>query len=54
MFEAFTSGGVINTIRETNAEKWRVECTISPAPQAGEVVKSDIPHGRPDRASPAS
>ena len=44
-FEAF-KGGLINTIRETNVEKWRVQYD-SPAVTEGRVVKTEIPHGRP-------
>ena len=45
MFEAFTSG-MLNTMRETNAASWNTRYDF-PAMQAGEVVKSEIPHGRP-------
>jgi len=44
-FEAF-KGGLINTIRETNVEKWRVQYDF-PAVTEGRVVKTEIPHGRP-------
>lgn len=45
MFEAFTSG-MLNTMRETNANAWNTRYDF-PAMQAGEVVKSEIPHQRP-------
>jgi peptide/nickel transport system substrate-binding protein len=45
MFEAF-KGGLLNTMRETNAAKWDSQYDF-PAVQSGEVVKSLIPHGRP-------
>ncbi len=44
-FEAF-KGGLINTLRETNAEKWRAQYDF-PAVQDGRIVKSEIPHSRP-------
>ncbi|MGY6694720.1 MAG: extracellular solute-binding protein [Roseinatronobacter sp.] len=45
MFEAFTSG-LLNTMRETNANAWNTRYNF-PAVQSGEIVKSEIPHGRP-------
>ena len=45
MFEAF-KGGILNTSRETNAQKWDTQYNF-PAVDAGEVVKSIIPHERP-------
>ncbi len=45
MFEAFTSG-LLNTMRETNANSWNTRYNF-PAVQAGEIVKSEIPHQRP-------
>ena len=45
MFEAFTSG-LLNTMRETNAASWGTRYNF-PAVQAGEIVKSEIPHERP-------
>jgi peptide/nickel transport system substrate-binding protein len=45
MFEGFTSG-LLNTMRETNANAWDTRYDF-PAVQAGEVVKSVIPHQRP-------
>lgn len=45
LFEAF-KGGLINTIRETNAEKWNTQYDF-PAVTSGEIVKSEIPHQRP-------
>ncbi|WP_226782283.1 extracellular solute-binding protein [Oceaniglobus trochenteri] len=45
MFEAF-KGGLLNTMRETNAEKWNTQYDF-PAVQSGDVVKSEIPHKRP-------
>ncbi len=45
MFEAFTSG-LLNTMRETNANAWNTRYNF-PAAQAGEIVKSEIPHQRP-------
>ncbi|MBP0482085.1 ABC transporter substrate-binding protein [Sagittula sp. M10.9X] len=44
-FEAF-KGGVVNSLRETNVEKWRTQYDF-PAVQDGRVVKSEIPHARP-------
>ncbi len=45
MFEAF-KGGVLNSNREFNVEKWETQYGF-PAVSAGEVVKSEIPHARP-------
>ena len=45
MFEAF-KGGLLNTMRETNVQKWDTQYDF-PAVQAGDVVLSDIPHQRP-------
>lgn len=45
MFEAF-KGGILNTNRETNVEKWRTQYDF-PAVQNGEIVKSEIGHERP-------
>lgn len=43
--EAF-KGGLISTLRETNAERWATQYDF-PRVQSGEVVKSEIPHQRP-------
>ena len=45
MSEAF-KGGILNTMRETNVQKWDTQYDF-PAVQAGDVVKSIIPHQRP-------
>ena len=45
MFEAFKAG-VITTWRETNPAKWLGNYDF-PAVQSGDIVKSEIPHGRP-------
>jgi peptide/nickel transport system substrate-binding protein len=45
MFEAFT-GGLLTAFRESNAAKWAEQYDF-PAVQRGEVVLSEIPHGRP-------
>lgn len=45
MFEAFKAG-ILTSIRETNAAKWDRDYNF-PAVQAGDVVKSVIPHERP-------
>lgn len=45
MFEAFKAG-VLNSNREFNAEKWESQYDF-PAIDAGDVVKSIIPHQRP-------
>ena len=45
MTEAFKAG-LLNTMRETNAEKWNTQYDF-PAVQSGDVVKSEIPHQRP-------
>ena len=47
MFEAFKAGE-LNSIRETNAEKWDSQYDF-PAVQRGEVVKSDDPARAPLR-----
>ncbi len=44
-FEAF-KGGILNSMREFNASKWETQYDF-PAISAGEVVKEEIPHGRP-------
>jgi len=44
-FEAFKAGA-LNALRENNAEKWETQYDF-PAVQRGDVVKSEIPHGRP-------
>ena len=49
MFEGFTSG-LLNTMRETNANAWNTRYNF-PAIQAGEIVKSEIPHQRPSGIS---
>ncbi|HEX9857273.1 MAG TPA: extracellular solute-binding protein, partial [Paracoccaceae bacterium] len=45
VFEAFKAGE-ISSWREVNAAKWLTNYSF-PAVRAGEVVKSEIPHGRP-------
>ena len=45
MFEAF-KGGILNTMRETNEQKWETQYDF-PAVASGDVVKSLIPHERP-------
>lgn len=45
MFEA-VKGGLINSHRESNAEKWETQYDF-PAVRNGELVKSEIPHERP-------
>lgn len=45
VFEAFKAGE-ISTYREANAAKWLSNYDF-PAMQSGDVVKSEIPHGRP-------
>lgn len=45
MFEAFKAG-VITTYRETNPAKWLGNYDF-PGVQTGDIVKSEIPHGRP-------
>lgn len=45
MFEAFKAG-ILTTMRETNIQKWNTAYDF-PAVDAGEVVKSVIPHQRP-------
>jgi peptide/nickel transport system substrate-binding protein len=45
VFEAFKAGE-ISTYRETNPAKWATNYDF-PAVQSGDVVKEEIPHGRP-------
>lgn len=45
LFEAFKSG-IINTIRETNAEKWKTQYDF-PAVRNGDIVLSEVGHQRP-------
>jgi peptide/nickel transport system substrate-binding protein len=45
MFEAFKAG-VITTYREANPAKWLTNYDF-PSVQSGDVLKSEIPHGRP-------
>ena len=45
MFEAFKAGE-LTVYRETNAEKWQSAYDF-PAVQAGDVIKSEIPSGKP-------
>ncbi|UYV39225.1 extracellular solute-binding protein [Rhodobacteraceae bacterium D3-12] len=45
LFEAFKSGE-LNVFRESNAEKWARDYGF-PAVEAGDVVKSEIPDGKP-------
>lgn len=45
LFEAF-KGGLLNSNREFNAEKWQTQYDF-PAIQRGDVIKDEIPHGRP-------
>ena len=45
VFESFKAGE-ISTYRETNPAKWATNYAF-PAVTAGDVVKSEIPHGRP-------
>lgn len=45
LFEAFKAG-IINTIRETNAEKWKTQYDF-PAVRDGDIVQSEIGHQRP-------
>ncbi len=45
VFEAFKAGDT-STYRETNAPKWLTNYDF-PAVTAGDIVKSEIPHGRP-------
>ncbi|MBN9886473.1 extracellular solute-binding protein [Salipiger abyssi] len=44
-FEAFKAGA-LTAIRENNAEKWQTQYDF-PAVERGDVVKSEIAHGRP-------
>ncbi len=45
LFEAFKAG-IINTIRETNAEKWKTQYDF-PAVRSGDIVLSEVGHERP-------
>lgn len=45
LFQAFT-GGELSVYREADARRWETEYDF-PAVRSGEVVKSEIPHGRP-------
>jgi peptide/nickel transport system substrate-binding protein len=45
LFQAFTAGE-LSVYREADPRRWETEFDF-PAVQAGEVVKSEIPHGRP-------
>ena len=45
LFEAF-KGGLLSSYRETNPAKWQSNFDF-PAVQAGEILKAEIPHGRP-------
>ena len=45
LFEAF-KGGAISTFRELNPVKWAQNYSF-PAVTSGEIVKAEIPHGRP-------
>ena len=45
LFEAF-KGGALSSFRETNPAKWAANFEF-PAVQSGEVLKAEIPHGRP-------
>nr|WP_227268052.1 extracellular solute-binding protein [Roseobacter sp. H9] len=45
MFEAFKAGE-ISALREFNAEKWATQYNF-PAVTQGNIVKSEIPHGKP-------
>ena len=45
VFEAFKAGE-ITTFRESNPAKWAANYDF-PAVQSGDVIKSEIPHGRP-------
>ncbi|MFK7743935.1 MAG: extracellular solute-binding protein [Roseobacter sp.] len=45
MFEAFKAGE-ISAVREFNAEKWTNQYNF-PAVARGDVIKSEIPHGKP-------
>ncbi|MEL6643523.1 MAG: extracellular solute-binding protein [Pseudomonadota bacterium] len=49
MFEAFKAG-LLTTMRETNAAEWAEQYNF-PAIEAGDVVKSIIPHQRPSGIS---
>ncbi|MCY4152461.1 MAG: extracellular solute-binding protein [Aestuariivita sp.] len=45
LFEAFKAGE-LSALREFNSEKWRSAYDF-PAVSSGDVIKSEIPHGRP-------
>lgn len=45
LFEAFKAGE-LNVLRESNAEKWATGYDF-PAMRSGEMVQSEIPHGKP-------
>lgn len=45
LFEAFKAGE-LSAIREFNADKWDTQYSF-PAVQRGDVVKTEIPHGKP-------
>ncbi len=45
LFEAFKAGE-LTAIREFNADKWDTQYTF-PAVQRGDVIKTEIPHGKP-------
>ena len=45
LFEAF-KGGALSSFRETNPAKWSANFEF-PAVQSGEILKAEIPHGRP-------
>ncbi len=45
LFEAFKAGE-LSAIREFNADKWDTQYSF-PAAQRGDVVKTEIPHGKP-------
>lgn len=45
LFEAF-KGGELSAMREFNAERWERRYTF-PAVQRGDIVRTEIPHGRP-------
>ncbi|WP_170756362.1 extracellular solute-binding protein [Ruegeria lacuscaerulensis] len=45
LFEAFKAGE-LTAVREFNADKWDTQYTF-PAIQRGDVIKTEIPHGKP-------
>jgi len=45
LFEAFKAGE-LSAVREFNADKWDTQYSF-PAAQRGDVVKTEIPHGKP-------